>query len=82
MIDWTRYESDPEIQSAEYGDLLLLVRYLEPNDQWVYVVGSITDALLSGVTDSESDAKARAIRYCWAVNNMTPDRHKALTYLL
>ena len=78
LIKWTSYSSDNDIQTADYGDLLLLIKYLEPSDQWVYIVGDLTDAKLTGLTASESDAKACAIRYCWAVNNMTPERAEAL----
>ena len=80
MIEWTTYSDEGDTQTAEYGDLLLLIRYLGDSDQWAFVVGDDTDARHSGVTDTESDAKARAIRYCWAVNNTT--RERALIYLL
>ncbi len=82
MIEWISYDDDMGIQTAEYGDLLLLIRYLEPLDQWAYVVGNLADALLTGTTDSESDAKARSLRYCWAVNNMTPEQATVLNNLL
>ena len=66
------------MQTTEYGDLLLLVKYMAPNDQWVYIIGDESEVAHTGFSDSESDAKAKAIRYAWAVNNMTPERVAAL----
>ena len=78
LIDWTTYGDEEGMQGADYGDLLLLIKYLAPTDQWVYIVGDDADVKCTGFSGSESDAKACAIRYCWAVNNMTPERAKAL----
>jgi hypothetical protein len=78
LIEWTLYGDNEGMQGADYGDLLLLIKYLEESDQWVYIVGDKVDVKRTGFTGSESDAKACAIRYCWAVNNMTPERAEAL----
>ena len=80
MIEWESYDDLGATQTAEHGDLLLLIRYIEEADQWAYVVGDTADAKLSGVTDTESSAKAIVTRYCWVVKNVTHGR--ALKYLL
>ncbi len=81
MIEWIEYE-DGDTQTAEFNEFLLLVKRDPDSEEWAYVVGTLTDAKLTGVTDSLADAQARALRYCWAVNNLTPERAKVLNYLL
>ena len=78
LIEWTPYGENGDMQGADYGELLLLIKYLAETDQWVYIVGDVDDVKCTGFRAAESDAKACALRYCWAVNNMTPERAKAL----
>ena len=76
LIEWTPYQD--EMHGAEYGDLLLLVKYLGEGDQWVFIVGDVAEVQYTGFAATCSDAMACAIRYSWAVNNMTPERAKVL----
>ena len=77
MIEWTKYPDD-DMQTAELDGLLLLVKYMSEAPQWVYIVGSTDDVLYTGFTESEADAKARSIRYCWTVKNVTPKRAESI----
>ncbi len=77
LIEWTAYGEDG-MQGAEFGPLLLLVKYLSDSKQWVYIVGDVETVVYTGFAATSADARALAIRYCWAVNNITPERAKEL----
>ena len=80
-MEWDVYD-DGDTICGEYDDFLILIKRLQSREGWAYVVGTLEDALLTGTVNELTDAKARAIRYCWAVNNVTPDRVHILDALL
>ena len=61
---------------------MILIKRLQSRKGWAYVVGTLEDAKLTGTVSELTEAKAIAIRYCWAVNNITPERAHILNDIL
>ena len=81
IVEWELYDNGDTL-CGEYGDFLILIKRLQDGGGWAYVVGTLSDAKLTGTVERLTDAKAKCIRYCWAVNNVTPDRHNILDHIL
>ena len=81
IVEWESYE-DGDTLCGELNDFLILIKRLDDQRGWAYVVGTLEDALISGTVSELTDAKAIAIRYCWAVKNITPGREHILNRLM
>lgn len=68
----------PDTWAMECDKWLTLIKQLEDGHGFAYVIGSLKDPIASGVTDSLTDAQAKAHRWCWLVNNVTQSRAEAL----
>ena len=68
MIEWEYY--NPDTYTMQDGDMLGLVKELTASE-FVFVVGTLNDALCSGKRDTLQDAKAACVRYIWTVKNLT-----------
>ena len=75
LLEWEHYE--PDTWAAESTDHVFLIKQLR-DDEYIFVIGTVTDAEISGHAESLSGAQAIANRYLWTVNNVTPDQFKAL----
>ena len=81
IVEWELYDNGDTL-CGELNDFLILIKKLQDGGGWAYVVGTLSDAKLTGTVERLTDAKAKCIRYCWAVNNITPDRHTILDHIL
>lgn len=80
MNDFEHYP--PDTWALECDQWLALVKQLDDDHGFAYVIGSLKDPIASGVTDSLTDAQAKARRWCWLVNNVTLEEAQALIYKL
>ena len=80
MNDFEHYP--PDTGALECDQWLALVKQLDDDHGFAYVIGSLKDPIASGVTDSLTDAQAKARRWCWLVNNVTLEEAQALIYKL
>ena len=74
LLDWEYYA--PDTWAAESADLVFLIK--KTDDKFVFVIGTLEEATVTGAVDTLSDAQAIANRYSWIVNNVTPDHLNAL----
>ena len=75
MFEWEHHP--PDTWAVDTGEYMALMKQLEP-DRFVYVVGTLVDADLSGHEVSLANARAVCNRYMWAVNNIAPESRAKL----
>jgi len=79
-MEWEHYP--PDTWALECNNYLALIKHLEDESGFAYVIGSLDEPVALGVADTLSDAQAKARRWCWLVNNVTIEQATALIYKL
>ena len=66
----------PDTWAGELGEYMFLIKAAD--DRFIFVFGTLTDAMVSGNVETLSEAQALANRFHWLVNNVTPEQFDAL----